>query len=179
MLLRLSGRWDYCLGGELYVGSSVRVTHDVRLGGVGRITRDISVPHSRMRGCNHCVTGVPARLVSRRGIGGDGLVLIATVATAGTNVNGAAISVKLTLKLGGVNGGTVITLHRPSLNPYFNVGNNTTNKKCTRILPVRGVGLRFANSFRTVASTRGVVSTLLSGCLCRRRTSNFKLGRVV
>lgn len=143
------------------------------------MTRDVNVPHSRMRGCNHCVTGVPRCLVSRRGMGGDGLVLIATVATAGTNVNGAAISVNLTLKLGGVNGGTVITLHRPSLKPYFKVGKNTTKNNCTRMLPVRGVGLRFANSFRTVASTRGVVSTLLSGCLCRGRSGNFNLGRVL
>lgn len=161
------------------VGASVRVTHDVRLIGVGRITERANVPMRRVDGCKHCVTGISRDRVGRRGIRRDGLVLIATVAPAGTNVNGAAISVKLTLKLGGVKGGAVITLHRPSLNPYFKVGKKTTKKKCTRILPVSGVGLRFANSFRTVASTRGVVSTLLSGCLCRGHSGNFKLGRIL
>lgn len=166
------------LGLAWSVGSSVRVTERISLHGVGRVTAKLNVPHRRIRGCNECVTGVPVRLVSRRGVERRGLVLIATVAPAGTNVNGAAISVKLTLKLGGVNGGTIITLHRPSLNPYFNVGNKTTKNKCSRILPVRGVGLRFAKSFRTIASTRGVVATLLSGCVCRAHGAYRNLGRV-
>ncbi len=157
----------------------MRVTHRYQLVPVRRITGGIGVPSRRLRRCNGFVTGMPRGLVSRAGMGGDGLVLMATVAPAGTKVNGAAISVNLTLKLDELKGGGVITLHRPSLNPYFNVGNKTTNNNCTRILPVRGVGLRFANSFRTVASTRGVVTTLLSGCVCRRQRRKFTLGRIL
>ncbi len=163
----------------MVVVASVRVTHDVRVGPVKRITRVVKIPRSEVRPCKERVTGLPLSLVSRGGVTGDELVLIASVSSAGAKVKGAAISINLSLKLGGVKGGTIATLERPSLNPYFKVGNNTTNNKCTRILPVRGVGLRFANSFRTVASTGGVVSTLLSGCVCRRRRSNFNLGRVL
>ncbi len=155
------------------------MTHRDILLPVDRVTTGVSVPVSLLRPCNGCVTGIPCAMVSRSHIQRRRLVLIATVAPAGTNVNGAAISVNLTLNLGGLKRGTILTLHRPSLKPYFNVGNNTTNNNCTRILPVSGVGLRFANSFRTVASTRGVVATLVSGCVCRRHSRNFTLGRVL
>lgn len=165
--------------GAFFVLASVRVTGSMGLHPVGRITTRLKVRRSRMRGCNHCVTGVAASGVSAGGFGGRRLVLIATVDPAGTNGNGAAMSMNLTLNVRGVNGGTIITLHRPSLKPYFNVGNNTTNNNCTRMLPVSGVGLRFANSFRTVARTGGVVTTLLSGCHFRRRTRNFGLGGVL
>ncbi len=150
-------------------GSSVRVTRSIRVGPVARVTGITKVNSRCLRRCKGCGTGVSVSVVSGDA-GGNGLVLIATVAPAPTNRNGAAAAVNLTSNVGGVNGGIVITLHRPSLNPIFNVGNNTTNNNCTRMIPVRSVGLRFANSFRTVNTTGGLLTTVVTGRVCRNGT---------
>lgn len=154
---------------DIFVLDSVRVTHGSSVGGVARITSSVNVSRGRLRLCNGCGTGLSSSLLGElRGRGSNGLVLIATIGPAPTKRNGAAIAMKLNRTVGGVKGGTIVTLHRPSLNPMFNVGNKTTNNNCDRIIPVRRVGLRFANSVRTVADTGGLVYTVLSGDVRRK-----------
>lgn len=146
------------------LGASVRVTRTGRVLPVGRMTTALSLARSSLGLCNGCGTGI-----SVGGVGSldrrtsNGLVLIATVGPAPTNRNGSAMAINLNSTLAHVNGGTVVTVHRPSLKPAVNIGNKTTNNNCTRIRPVRSVGLRFANSVRTVATAGGALSTLVSG----------------
>lgn len=106
-------------------------------------------------------------------------MLMATVGPAPTKRNGAAASMNLKRTFTGLKGGTVVTLHRPSLKPYFKVGNKTTNNNCTRIIPVRSLGLRFAKSFRTVASTGGLLTTVLSGRVRRKGALNVSPERIM
>lgn len=154
---------------KFWLLASVRVTGRTSVGPVSSVTRGLNVDTSRLRFCNGCGTGLPLSLLGGcRGGRSNGLVLMATVGPAPTNRKGAAIAMNLNRTVGHVNGGTMVTLHRPSVNPIFKVGNNTTNNNCTRMVPVRSVGLRFANSVRTVATTGGLLYTVVSGRVRRK-----------
>lgn len=157
-------------GAVVKFGSSVRVTRRYRVLPVARVTRGTNVSSGCLRRCKGCGTGVSCGLLGRDSGGSKGLVLIATVGPAPTKRNGAAAAMNLTSNVRELNGDIVMTLHRPSLKPMFNMGNNTTNNKCTRIIPVRSVGLRFANSFRTVNTTGGLLTTVVSGRVFRNGT---------